>query len=259
MFIFSRTRRKSKLNFHQKLIFLNVILLFFLTSSCFSLPCDDIRCKTKSCNENGTCICNLPDPSTILNGDRQFLGGKFCDEEVTMCDGTNSFWCGNGGICNELIHGEKYTCKCGPSYIGEHCEYRGAPCGKIYCFHLAQCLFEVEGDVCDCPPNWKGSVDCSLPTPTHTDNVTTSTTIPRLPREEDSHSSKWLVLLFVVSFASGAAAGAVIYLKKFFRKNDRDTGKFQQLSQMQARDFLDEDDEESFVPHGAHTDDDAHR
>ncbi|KAI3860487.1 hypothetical protein MKW92_012642 [Papaver armeniacum] len=64
---------------------------------------------------------------------------------------------------------------------------------------------------------------------------------------------QWLVLFFVVSFASGAAAGAVIYLKKFFGKNDRDTRKFQQLSQMQARDFLDDDDEESFVPHIVHT------
>ncbi|KAI3943746.1 hypothetical protein MKW98_004251 [Papaver atlanticum] len=27
----------------------------------------------------------------------------------------------------------------------------------------------VEGDVCDCSPNWKVSVDCSLPTATHTD------------------------------------------------------------------------------------------
>ncbi|KAI3968925.1 hypothetical protein MKX01_034069 [Papaver californicum] len=260
MFIFSRTRRKSNLNFHQKLTFLNVILLFSLTSSSFSLPCDDIRCKTKSCNENGTCICNLPDPSTILNGNRQFLGGKFCDEEVTMCDGTNSFWCRNGGICNELIHGEKYTCKCDPSYSGEHCEYRGAPCGKIYCFHLAQCLFEVEGDVCDCPPNWKGSVDCSLPTTTHTDSsVTTSTTIQRLPREEDGHSSKWFVFFFVVSFASGAAAGAVMYLKKFFSKNDKDTRKFQQLSQIQACDLLDDDDDGSFAPHVAYNDDDAHR
>ncbi|RZC72719.1 hypothetical protein C5167_048197 [Papaver somniferum] len=65
------------------------------------------------------------------------------------------------------------------------------------------------------PPNWKGSVDCSLPTATHT--------------------------------------GAVNYLKKFFGKNDRDTRKFQQSSQMQAHDFLDDDDEESFVPHIVHT------
>ncbi|KAJ7942315.1 Epidermal growth factor-like domain, partial [Quillaja saponaria] len=66
------------------------------------LKCEEnaTSCKTGLCNSNtGTCICNLPDPSTILDGDRVFLGGKFCDEEMTMCDGTNSFWCENGGTC----------------------------------------------------------------------------------------------------------------------------------------------------------------
>lgn len=85
------------------------------------------------------------------------------------------------------------------------------------------------------------------------DDVNPSSTIPKFPREEDSHSSKWLVLFSVVSFAPGATAGAVNYLKKFFGKNDRDTRKFQQSSQMQAHDFLDDDDEESFVPHIVHT------
>ncbi|OVA13971.1 Epidermal growth factor-like domain [Macleaya cordata] len=252
--IFTRKRRKGKARSNSlQLLFLSIFLL--LSSNASSLPCDDTRCKTQSCDENGTCICDLPDLSTILDGDRKFLGGRFCDEERIMCDGTNSFWCGHGGICEEIVHGENYTCKCSPGYTGEHCEHTGAPCGKIFCFHQAECLFEAEGDVCDCPPNWKGSIDCSLPTRTNSDSITNST-IPKLPRAEDSPSSKWLVLFFVVSFASGAAAVAVIYLKRFVKKKERATAKFQQLSQMQARDFLDDDDdEEAFVPRAVHNDD----
>lgn len=88
--------------------------------------------------------------------------GKFCDEEMTMCDGTNAFWCEHGGKCEEIIQGEKYECKCLPGYSGERCEHSGRPCGQNFCFHDAECL--SPGDVCDCPPVWKGSADCFLPT-----------------------------------------------------------------------------------------------
>ena len=37
--------------------------------------------------------------------------GKFYDEEMSMCDGTNSFWCEHGGSCEEIVQGEKYSCK----------------------------------------------------------------------------------------------------------------------------------------------------
>jgi len=37
--------------------------------------------------------------------------GMFCDEEMSMCDGTNSFWCEHGGSCEEIVQGEKYSCK----------------------------------------------------------------------------------------------------------------------------------------------------
>ncbi|KAH1155855.1 hypothetical protein GYH30_050907 [Glycine max] len=131
--------------------------------SVYSLECDDDRCKTGLCNNTGACICNLPDPSTILNGDRTFFGGKFCDEEMTMCDGTNSFWCEHGATCEEIVQGEKYSCKCPLGFAGEHCEHSGAPCGHTFCFHNAECLAET-GDVCQCPSEWKGSADCSLPT-----------------------------------------------------------------------------------------------
>ncbi|KAL2606881.1 hypothetical protein AAZV13_09G212700 [Glycine max] len=131
--------------------------------SVYSLECDDDRCKTWLCNSTGACTCNLPDPSTILNGDRTFLGGTFCDEEMTMCDGTNSFWCEHGATCEEIVQGEKYSCKCPPGFAGEHCEHSGASCGQTFCFHNAECLAEA-GDVCQCPSEWKGSADCSLPT-----------------------------------------------------------------------------------------------
>ncbi|GMP23729.1 hypothetical protein CsSME_00001224 [Camellia sinensis var. sinensis] len=56
-----------------------IILSLFLGSTnivkaAAALPCDDDRCKTGSCNSTGYCICNLPDPSTILDGDRPFQG-----------------------------------------------------------------------------------------------------------------------------------------------------------------------------------------
>lgn len=89
--------------------------------------------------------------------------GKFCDEEMIMCDGTNSFWCEHGATCEEIVQGENYSCKCPHGFAGEHCEHSGVPCGQNFCFHNAECLAEV-GDVCQCPPEWKGSADCSLPT-----------------------------------------------------------------------------------------------
>ena len=92
---------------------------------------------------------------------------------MTMCDGTNSFWCENGGTCEEIVQGEDYSCKCPPGYTGEHCEHPGAPCGRIFCFHEAECL--TESDVCECPPNWKGSVDCSHPTKNRTGQLSPPT------------------------------------------------------------------------------------
>lgn len=92
--------------------------------------------------------------------------GRFCDEEQIMCDGTNSFRCEHGARCNEIVHGEDYTCICQPGYSGTHCEHIGAPCGQIFCFHEAECLEGVEGDACECPADWRGSSDCSKPTVT---------------------------------------------------------------------------------------------
>ncbi|OMP00382.1 hypothetical protein COLO4_12741 [Corchorus olitorius] len=208
-----------------------------------SLPCEDSRCKTGSCDSTGACICNFPHPSTILDGDRPFLGGKFCDEEMTMCDGTNSFWCENGGICQEIVQGEDYLCKCRPGYTGEHCQHPGVPCGRTFCFHEAECL--TESGVCQCAPNWRGSSDCSLPTHNTTDSSMDST-MSQLPHWGSSNgSTSWIVVVVAISFSIGAVAGGAIYVKKLFGKKET-APKFQQLSRMQSH--MDDDEADAMVP-----------
>ncbi|KAB1219473.1 Cadherin-related tumor suppressor [Morella rubra] len=229
-----------------------VLMILFLGSfNVNSLSCYDSRCKTRTCNSDGACICNLPDPSTILDGDRPFLGGKFCDEEMTMCDGSNSFWCEHGGTCEEIVQGENYTCKCLPGFTGEHCEHSGAPCGRIFCFHEAECLVEAEGDVCQCTPDWKGSLDCSLPTKTQTDTSTDSEA-SRVAGEKSRNSTNWAVGLLAVACSAGAVAGGAIYAKKLRSKKETETARFQQLSQMQS--IMDDDEHESIGPDGTHHD-----
>ncbi|KAJ4954428.1 hypothetical protein NE237_011211 [Protea cynaroides] len=217
-----------------------LLSLLLLLSYASALSCDDNRCKTGNCNSTGACICNLPDPSTILDGDRPFFGGRFCNEEKIMCDGTNSFWCEHGAPCEEIVHGEDYTCKCLPGYTGVHCEHSGAPCGRLFCFHEAECL--VEDDVCECPPDWRGSVDCSLPTRTVTETTTDSTT------KVSKHNTKWIGVSLAISCTIAAVSGAFIYVKRFLKKKEEMAPKFQQLSQIQAHDFLDDDEEDSSVP-----------
>ncbi|EEF50562.1 delta-like protein 4 isoform X2 [Ricinus communis] len=211
------------------------------------LPCEDnTKCGTGSCDITGSCICNLPNPSTILDGDRPFLGGKHCDEEMIMCDGTNSFWCEHGGKCVEIVQGENYTCKCLPGFIGDHCEHSGKACGRIHCFHEAKCL--VEDEICECPSDWKGNADCSLPTITQTESPANSTTtgIAR-PGENFFSRSNWVVVALAVSCSVGAVAGGAIYAKRLFSKKENAVPRFQQLSQMQSHDVLDDDEDGSMV------------
>ncbi|XP_048233403.1 uncharacterized protein LOC8261912 isoform X1 [Ricinus communis] len=269
------------------------------------LPCEDnTKCGTGSCDITGSCICNLPNPSTILDGDRPFLGGKHCDEEMIMCDGTNSFWCEHGGKCVEIVQGENYTCKCLPGFIGDHCEHSGKACGRIHCFHEAKCL--VEDEICECPSDWKGNADCSLPTITQTGSLfvpfhltihllhlshfflvsdimcrpvrldqdlrkkgkssmdhfhllfilsfliaespanSTTTGIAR-PGENFFSRSNWVVVALAVSCSVGAVAGGAIYAKRLFSKKENAVPRFQQLSQMQSHDVLDDDEDGSMV------------
>ncbi|KAH9732559.1 hypothetical protein KPL70_010318 [Citrus sinensis] len=131
---------------------------------------------------------------------------------MTMCDGTNEFWCEHGGKCEEIVQGEMYDCKCPAGYAGEHCEHSGTPCGQIFCFHEAQCLaLSQVHNACDCPPDWKGSADCSLPT---------------------------------LSQTAGAVVGGAIYAKKLFKKKSNTAPRFQQLSSVQTQDILDGDENE---------------
>ncbi|KAK9202295.1 hypothetical protein WN944_017505 [Citrus x changshan-huyou] len=229
---------------HKRTIAVIVLLGSFMLSVKSDLPCDDSRCKTGSCNSTGACICNIPDPSTILDGDRPFLGGKFCDEEMTMCDGTNEFWCEHGGKCEEIVQGEIYDCKCPAGYAGEHCEHSGTPCGQIFCFHEAQCLaLSQVHNACDCPPDWKGSADCSLPTLSQTDSSVNST-IARYPQDKISNNANWMVGFLAFSCSAGAVVGGAIYAKKLFKKKSNTAPRFQQLSSVQTQDILDGDENE---------------
>ncbi|QCE12350.1 sushi, nidogen and EGF-like domain-containing protein 1 [Vigna unguiculata] len=234
-----------------------VVAVSFLLESLnvYSFECEDDRCKTGFCNSSGACICNLPDPSTILNGNRTFLGGKFCDEEMSMCDGTNSFWCEHGGSCEEIVQGEKYSCNCPDGFGGEHCEHSGAPCGESFCFHNAECLAEA-GDVCQCPSEWRGSADCSLLTkPTDFNSNSTETKLSKVS-SSSSDSNKTLAVLALSSV--GAAVAGAIYGKKVFSKKKREAVKFQQLSEIQASGIFDDDDDDDEdqrrVPQRIHAD-----
>ncbi|XP_039048266.1 protein jagged-1b-like [Hibiscus syriacus] len=222
------------------------ISLLFGSLNVHSLPCEDnSKCKTGSCNSHSDCICDLPDPSTILDGDRPFLGGRFCDEEMTMCDGTNSFWCENGGICEEIIQGEDYSCKCPLGYTGKHCRYPGVPCGRMFCFHGAECL--VESNTCECHSDWKGSVDCSLPT-TNTTDSSEDSSMSELPHwgRKDNSNTNWTLVIVGTLFSVGAVTGGAIYAKKLLGKKET-APKFQQLSRMQSHRILD-DERNNIVP-----------
>ncbi|XP_042475603.1 delta-like protein 4 [Macadamia integrifolia] len=241
MHIFGRGR-EFKLGLKELLFLFSLLLLVSLNAS--ASHCDDNRCKTGNCNATGSCICNLPDPSTILEGDRSFLGGRYCDEEQIMCDGTNSFWCEHGATCEEIVQGENYTCKCLPGYSGVHCEHVGAPCGRLFCFHEAECL--VEGDVCECPSHWRGSVDCSLPTRNDTDTTTNSTNAA-VRHADSKNNTKWIAVLLAISCTIAAVSGVFIYAKRFSKNKEKMVPKFQQLSQI-PHDFLDDDEDESSFP-----------
>jgi len=43
-----------------------VVSLLLGSLNVYFLECEDDHCKTGLCNSFGACICNLPDPSTIL-------------------------------------------------------------------------------------------------------------------------------------------------------------------------------------------------
>ncbi|KAI5071647.1 hypothetical protein GOP47_0013898 [Adiantum capillus-veneris] len=172
----------------------------------------------------------------MLQGDRPFLGGQFCDTAQTMCDGSNSFWCENG-ICNEIIQGENYTCICKEGYNGDHCELVGVQCGDIYCYHNGQCN-EGDGSTCDCPPDWKGSVDCS--TPTAKSSKDGSPVVP-VKTEEDDNDLWYIPVVAVISVL--VVSVCVVCGVKSIRKRSMAATEFHKLRQVQMRGFVDEDED----------------
>ncbi|BBN03236.1 hypothetical protein MPTK1_2g21890 [Marchantia polymorpha subsp. ruderalis] len=138
------------------------IMVLCLASNANAQQCE-ANCKTNNCDADGVCQCLLPDPDSVMNGDRSFQGGVFCDTQSTMCDGTNSFWCESGGVCNEIVQGENYTCSCDTGFAGVHCENKGDACGDSFCFNGGECI-GILSTSCDCPPEFLGARDCSLPT-----------------------------------------------------------------------------------------------
>ncbi|KAK1321132.1 hypothetical protein QJS10_CPA03g02010 [Acorus calamus] len=204
-----------------------LLLLLSITASS-SLPCEDTRCRTRSCDANGACICDLPDPSTILDGDRHFFGGRFCDEERVMCDGTNGFACEHGGECVEIVQGENYTCVCPPGFSGARCEHVGVPCGPIFCFHEGECL--VQGQACKCPTDWMGSIDCSVPT-----DALYNSSAHMTPHAQSTDHIKFFVVALAILCAFGAV-GFGLLARKCFRKSRSTAMKFQQLSKIDSED-----------------------
>ncbi|XP_068489306.1 uncharacterized protein [Phaseolus vulgaris] len=157
---------------------------------------------------------------------------------MSMCDGTNSFWCEHGASCEEIVQGEKYSCKCPPGFGGEHCEHSGASCGQTFCFHNAECLAEA-GEVCQCPSEWKGSPDCSLLT--RSPDINSNSTETKLSKVSSSSDSKKTLAVLAFSVVGATVVGA-IYGKKLFSKKKREAVKFQQLSEMHTKGILDDDD-----------------
>lgn len=210
------------------------LLLVAFVAVSLSQECDP-KCGTQNCDSDGVCICELPSNSTMLLGDRPFFGGKFCDTPLTMCDGSNSFWCENG-LCNEIIQGENYTCMCKDGYAGDHCELEGVPCGDLYCYHNAEC---IQADVpCDCPAGWKGSEDCSTPTVKSSMNNTDIEPV----KTEGEGKDKWY-LPFSLAIAVVVVAGIVFLGVKSLKKRSVAATEFHKLRQVQMRGFIDEDED----------------
>eukprot|EP00250_Pteridium_aquilinum_P022826 c25761_g1_i1 orf=476-1189(-) len=195
----------------------------------------DTRCTTSNCNSDGACICELPSNSSMLQGDRPFLGGQYCDTPRTMCDGSNTFWCENG-LCNEIIQGENYTCICKDGYSGDHCELEGTQCGDFFCYHNGRCN-EADGS-CDCSADWKGSVECSMPTMKSSKNNTSIEPI----EAEGKDNNTWHVPVFVAIAVVVVAGGVVVGIKSI-RKRSMAATEFHKLRQVQMRGFIDEDED----------------
>ncbi|CAM6127286.1 unnamed protein product [Calypogeia fissa] len=208
----------------------------------------ELNCQTKNCSPEGVCICDIPSPDSLMQGNRNFLGGVFCSIPSVMCDGSNTFYCQFGGICNEIVQGENYTCTCPPGFAGEHCNFAGAICGDTYCYNGGACQVDLTGiGSCTCPDDFLGSNDCSVPTPI---------ALPPAPEGEEYKNSKhhmgeWWVpvgiviaIILSVAFVSGLAMS---WYKR--RMSKLSQIRFQELRQVQINegdDFYNDGEDDPF-------------
>ncbi|KAL3697238.1 hypothetical protein R1sor_011314 [Riccia sorocarpa] len=222
------------------LIILIATLFLSFSGNSHAQDCET-NCAT-SCDENDKCVCLLPDPDSVMNGDRGFLGGVFCDTPSTMCDGTSSFWCESGGTCNEIVQGENYTCSCASGFSGVHCQDRGLVCGDSFCFNGGLC--NSVNSTCSCPPELRGAPDCSLPTALAPD--------VKNPVFEEHHAGEWYRPLLIVLAVVGVSVclGSVLFRWHKKRAENLSRTRFQELRQVQmveGPDFFDDGEDDPFA------------
>lgn len=97
-----------------------------------------------------------------------------------------------------------------------------------------------EDSLCDCPSNWRGSANCSLPTKIDVLNNTAPSTDAT---EYTDGGNEWLVPFVSAVIVVGALGIAVSLGKKLYKKRRAGAMKFQQLSHVQVQGFSDDDDD----------------
>lgn len=164
-----------------------------------------------------------------------------------MCDGSNTFYCESGGVCNEIVQGENYTCTCPPGFAGEHCNFAGELCGDIYCYNGGICHQAQGSSSCDCPSKFHGSKDCSVSAAI----VVQHAPPPKMIVKSKHGINEWwvplgvvLAIIFSISCVSGLA------LRSYKRRMSQIPQiRFQELREMklsEGEDFISDDEDKSF-------------
>ncbi|XP_025063474.1 protocadherin Fat 1 isoform X5 [Alligator sinensis] len=74
---------------------------------------------------------------------------------LVAIEGCSSSPCQNGGICNPLTNGG-YFCKCGPMFMGTHCDVSVNPCASNPCLYGGSCIPVSDDFVCQCRGQYTG-------------------------------------------------------------------------------------------------------